>query len=102
LRHAAVLATAFLLVLASCAGPEQKVRGVVADVTGDLIRVERFTVVDSEGDRFEFVPAEGLIAFEHGAPLSHLVEHRRTGQIVEVVYSVADDGTLVAERVDDR
>ena len=88
--------------LASCGGPEQRVRGVVADVTGDLTRVERFTVVDASGARFEFVPAQGLTRFEHGAPLSHLVEHRRTGQIVEVVYTEADDGTLVAERVDDR
>lgn len=75
---------------------------MVSDVTGDLTRVERFTVVDSAGRRFEFVPAADLTRFEHGAPLSHLVEHRRTGQIVEVVYSEAEDGTLVAERVDDR
>jgi hypothetical protein len=72
----------------------------VIDVEGDLLTVDRFVVVTSEGERLVLVPAPS-VRFHDGAPLSHLTEHLRSGQAIEVRYRRLDDGTLSALRIDD-
>ncbi len=89
------------MLAAACGGDAvRSVRGQVVSVEGDLLSVESFVVVGDEGDRFTFVPEEGL-TFVGGVPLSHLQEHVRDGFPVLVDYEERSDGVLVATRVDD-
>jgi hypothetical protein len=97
-RAAAVVLAAALA--ASCGTDASRLRGVVVDVTGDLESVSAFEIVTGEGDRLVFVPGPDLNVFEHGAPLSHLAEHLRTGEPIRVTYAESD-GMLVAEIVED-
>jgi hypothetical protein len=75
-----------LAVMAACAGPEDRVTGVVIEVDGTLEEVRSFTIVTGDGDRMTFRPGPGVDRFEHGAPLPHLTEHLRTGEPIRVTY----------------
>jgi hypothetical protein len=94
------LLLAALLVVAACAGPQERVDGVVVAVDGDLAGVASFEIVTGTGERLAFVPDPGLDAFDDGAPLSHLAEHLRTGVRVRITYEERDD-RLVAVAVAD-
>ena len=85
---------------AACGGDEERVRGIVVDVQGDLSGVASFTIVTREGERVAFVPAPDLTRFDHGAPLTHLAEHLQTGDPVQVTY-VEEDGVVQAVMVED-
>lgn len=89
-----------LLVVAACAGPQDRVAGVVVAVDGGLAEVVSFEIVTADGERLEFVPAADLRTFDDGAPLSHLDEHLRTGVRVRVTYEDRD-GIRVAVAVSD-
>jgi hypothetical protein len=89
-----------LLMTGACAGPEQRVEGVVVAVDGGLAGVASFDIVTEAGSRLRFVPDEGVDSFAGGAPLSHLHEHLQTGSPVRITY-VDRDGVLVALVVDD-
>ena len=92
-----------MLLVAACGGSGDLVeRGIVVDVVtgGDVTSVERFVVLTPDGERFEFEPAPD-VRFHDGAPLSHLTEHLRNSDPVEVRYRELDDGTLAALRVED-
>ena len=69
------------------------------EVDGDLIETRSFVVLTEDGERFTFVPRDGL-RFTHGAPLSHLREHATIGTEVIVDYE-DEDGTLVAVELRD-
>ena len=77
---------AALLVVASCAGSEQRVDGVVVAVDGGLSGVSSFEIVTPDGARLHFVPGDGVDSFLSGAPLSHLNEHLQTGAPVRITY----------------
>jgi hypothetical protein len=101
LRRAAGLAAVLLvLIVAACGAANPTIRGIVVDVEGDLVDVERFTMVTEDGERLELEPAPD-VRFHDGAPLSHLTEHLRNGSPIDVTYRVLDDGTLAALRVED-
>ena len=99
-RLAAAILLAVAALASSCSPTDPSIRGVVVDVQGDLVDVDRFTVVTTDGDRMDFVPAPD-VRFHDGAPLSHLTEHLRNGEPIEVTYRTLDDGTLAAMRVED-
>jgi hypothetical protein len=88
------------ILTAACSSTDPTIRGIVIDVQGDLIVIDQFTVLTPDGDRLELVPAPD-VRFHDGAPLSHLSEHLRSGDPIEVVYRELDDGTLTAMRVED-
>lgn len=94
------LLAAAWFVVASCAGPQDRVDGVVVAVDGALDGVASFEIVTTSGDRLRFVPDTDLESFADGAPLSHLNEHLRTGVRVRVTYEERD-GTLLAVAVAD-
>lgn len=98
-RAAACLALV-AVVAGACAGPEQRVDGVVVAVDGGLSGVVSFTIVTPAGERLQFVPDEGVTNFDHGGPLSHLHEHLQTASPVRVTY-LDRSGTLVALVVSD-
>ena len=89
------------LLIASCGSSmSDEVTGIVTEVDGDLVTVERFVVVAPSSESFTFEPAPGLL-FDDRAPLSHLQDHVRSGEPVTVRFEVGDDGTLVAVEVGD-
>ncbi len=84
------------LVAAACGTDSGTVRGVVIDVSGNLDSITQFTVL-VEGEPIVFFPSPtGDYAF----PLSHLRDHLRSGEPVEVGYEVVD-GRPVATFLDD-
>jgi hypothetical protein len=89
-----------LLVVTACAGPQERVDGVVVAVDGGLSGVVSFEIVTETGERLALVPDPALDAFDDGAPLSHLAEHLRTGVRVRVTYEERND-RLVAVAVRD-
>lgn len=89
-----------LLVIAACAGPQDRVDGVVVAVDGGLGGVAGFEIVTTAGQRLGFIPDAGLESFADGAPLSHLNEHLQTGVRVRVTYEDRG-GVLVAVAVSD-
>ena len=96
---AAVVAAA--LALGACSGTDDTTAtGVVVDVVGDLTTVESFTLRLPDGTDSTFVPAAGVL-FHGTGNLSHLRDHLRSGEPVEVRYEELDDGTLSALQVDD-
>ncbi len=89
------------LVTASCSGTEtEEATGVVVDVTGDIVAVERFAIQTAAGDLLELEVAPGVV-FADGAPIGHLSEHLQTGAPVVVRYEVLDDGSRVVQAIDD-
>lgn len=88
------------VVAGACAGPEQRVEGVVVAVDGGLSGISSFTIVTPAGERLQFVPDEGVSTFDHGGSLSHLHEHLQTAAPVRVTYRERS-GSLVALVVGD-
>ena len=106
MRYVAVGVAVFLAVLAARTWlldrdpqPGESVEGIVLELEGDLTDVTSFVILDAGGERYTFVPAEGLTF--HGGPLSHLRDHITSGDAVFVVYERAVDGSLVAVEVSD-
>lgn len=96
------LAAALLVAAAACGGNGgSTVRGIVVDVEGDLQSgIASFVVRDNDGTRWMFEPAPGL-TFDGGGPLTHITSHMVAAERVEVQYTAAADGRLIAERVAD-
>lgn len=87
------VAAAVLALLPSDSG---QLTGIVIAVDGDLTEVRSFEVL-SDGERRVFEPApDGDFAF----PLSHLRDHLRTGDPIDVEYERVD-GVLLATHVSD-
>lgn len=76
------------------AASEGEVVGIVTEVTGDLVEIQSFVVLDANGDSHKFFPGEGMTVM--GAPASHLRDHVVSGAAVRVLYVKVDDGALVA------
>lgn len=73
------------------------VRGLVLEVeSGDILDLESLALEDEAGNELHFV-GEGFV----GETPSHLRQHALLGQPVTVHYRAAEDGTLIAVRVDD-
>ncbi|MGH8953226.1 MAG: hypothetical protein ACRDX9_17620 [Acidimicrobiia bacterium] len=91
--------TTLTLVLGACSVPDQvTVEGVVTAVDGDLTTVISFDIHTTDGDTIRLVPAPfGDFAF----PLPHLGSHMRSLDPVRVTYTTADDGTNLAQAIDD-
>ncbi len=82
-----------------CGGDEvgEHVEGTVIEVEGGLSGVDWFVLRTPEGDvRFEPSPD----ALFDGGPMSHLTDHLRSGEPVEVRYEVVDGTALALEVVD--
>ena len=70
---------------------------MVVDYQGDLVSVQSFKVLTTDGTELELVPAgEGDFAF----PLPHLREHLATGDPISVRY-IQDGVRYLAVAVDD-
>lgn len=87
------------LVLAACAGGDERVTGTVVAVEGDLTTVSAFSVQTDRG-LMVFVPADDLTGFVDGTSLTHLRDHLRDGHPVRVTFRV-EDGVNVAIAVED-
>ena len=91
------------LVVAGCSSSDgtdhgaETVTGVVTEVTGDLVTVESFVVLDDNGDSHLFTPEPGLLFY--GAPLGHLRDHVVTGQRVTVTFESSAYGGMTATLV---
>ncbi len=94
-----ILAVAILLTLVACGGRDST-RGVVIEVEGDLTEVTGFLLRLPDGSDLRLRPAAGIL-FHDDAPLSHLRDHLRSGEPVEVEYEVLENGTAVAYRIGD-
>jgi hypothetical protein len=92
-----------VLVVAGCSASgddghhEDTVSGVVTEVTGDLVTVESFVVLDDNGDSHLFTPEPGLLFY--GGPLGHLRDHVVTGQRVTVTFEPSAYGGMTATLV---
>jgi hypothetical protein len=96
-----VVVAGLWLVATSCSGTEtEEATGVVVDVTGDIVTVERFAIQTAAGDLLELEVAPGVV-FTDGAPIGHLSEHLQTGAPVAVRYEVLDDGSRVVVEIND-
>lgn len=85
------VAAAGLLLSLGCSQDSGTMRGIVVEVEGDLENVSGFSVL-VDGDVIEFSPSPaGTYAF----PLTHLREHLRTGEPVQVGWSRTEDGLVV-------
>lgn len=93
-----VAVVALAIALTACSGGLESVRGTIVEVDGDLASVSSFTIRSTGSETLTFVPVEGLL-FQNG-PLSHLTDHLRSGEQVDVTYEVEGE-TLVAVRVSD-
>jgi hypothetical protein len=96
-----VVVAGLWLVATSCSGTEtEEATGVVVDVIGDIVTVERFAIQTAAGDLLELEVAPGVV-FTDGAPIGHLSEHLQTGAPVAVRYEVLDDGSRVVVEIND-
>lgn len=88
-----------LAVLDACSAAEMStVDGIVTAVNGDLITVESFDVLSTDGETIRFVPAPfGDFDF----PLPHLSASVRSLEPVRVTYQTTDDGINLAEKISD-
>lgn len=73
--------------------------GVVIAVDGDLSEINSFSVVMSDGETLELVPAPGLL-FDGDEPLSHVRDHMVSGGPVAVEF-YQDGDNLVCVAVGD-
>jgi len=65
--------------------PIESATGVVIDVRGNLSSIESFVIVLADGSSLHLEPEPGILFDEEG-PLSHLRDHLRSGQPVEVEF----------------
>lgn len=96
LRRAAA-GVALLLTLGACSSGF-RFEGIVVAVDGDLVTVRSFDVRAPDGEVRRFVPDEE--ATFDGGPLTHIRDHLRSGEPVEVDY-VDRDGESLATDVRD-
>lgn len=82
-----LLVAAGALVAGGCQGTDE-VRGVVVSIEGELDNITAFELVLEDGTRLQF--DVGRDATFDGLPLSHLNEHRVSGDPVLVVYEEQD------------
>ena len=99
MRRLAVVA-AVLVALPACAGSDGRLTGTVVGFDAEGDTVVAFEVLADDGNRITFEVPETLTEFEHGGPLSHLLQHLQSGAPVQVTYH-RDGETYVADAVDD-
>ncbi|NNF63976.1 MAG: hypothetical protein HKN07_06920 [Acidimicrobiia bacterium] len=97
MRRLAALALAALLAV-GCSGGLESVRGTLIEVDGDLVAVKSFTIRSTGGETLMFEPSDGLL-FGTG-PLTHLSDHLRSGEPIDVTYKTEGD-RLIATAVAD-
>ena len=97
MRWLVAVAVAALLVV-GCSGGLESVRGTITEVDGDLVAVKSFTIRSTGGETLVFEPAEGLL-FGSG-PLTHLSDHLRSGEPIDVTYKT-ENNRLIATAVRD-
>ncbi len=68
--------------------------GTVIDVKGDLTAITLITLLTEDGEKVDFVPADGVL-FD-GGPISHVRDHLISGTPVKFEYRELDDGSLEA------
>ena len=68
--------------------------GTVIDVKGDLSTITLITLLTEDGERVDFVPADGVL-FD-GGPISHVRDHLISGTPVKFEYRELDNGSLEA------
>ncbi len=73
--------------------------GVVTEVTGDLVSIESFVVIDGAGNSHKFIPGQGMTVA--GGPASHLRDHLVSGERVKVLFHPGSNGELIADDVQD-
>jgi hypothetical protein len=91
---------ALVLVVAGCAGSDGRLTGTVVGFEASGDSVDAFEVLASNGNRITFQVPETLTEFEHGGPLTHLLQHLQSGAPVEVTYHREGDA-YVADAVSD-
>lgn len=102
---ATIAAVVLAAMAAACGGGEvsgergDSITGVVLEVDGSLRGIDGFTVLQQDGTEVVFEPAAGATFGDEG-PLSHLFDHLRNGERVEVEYT-SDSGSLIATHVGD-
>ena len=94
------MASALAFVMVACAGSDGRVTGTVVGFESSGDAVESFEVLAGNGNRLVFEVPETLTEFEHGGPLTHLLQHLQSGAPVEVTYHREGDA-YVADAVDD-
>lgn len=97
---AATFIAAWSLLTACGGGSEATVIGVVIEVTGDLTRVDEFTVRLADGTDRVIEPAPA-VRFHGDAAVTHLRDHLRSGAPVRITYEVLDDGRWIARGIQD-
>lgn len=97
MRRLLGVALAVLLVV-GCSGGLESVRGTITEVDGDLVAVKSFTIRSTGGETLVFEPAEGLL-FGTG-PLTHLSDHLRSGEPVDVTYKTEGNRLIATEVAD--
>lgn len=97
MRRLALTAALLAVLVSGCRSvPDDAMRGLVVEVSGDLNDVDSFTVL-VEDERIVFVPSpDGDYAF----PLAHLRDHLRSGEPVAVGWELVD-GEYIATSIDD-
>ena len=70
------------------------VTGTVIDVKGDLSTITLITLLTEDGEKVDFIPADGVL-FD-GGPISHVRDHLISGTPVKFEYRELDDGSLEA------
>lgn len=94
------LAAVTAMSLVGCAEtgfPADSVAGVVIEVTGGLIEIESFVVLDSSGDSHKFFPRDGMQVV--GSPVAHLRDHLISGERVRVMFYKDPSGSPIADDV---
>lgn len=96
-----ILALALItLILGGCTQRPQAdgtVTGLVVAVEGDLIDTRSFTILTDDGEVVMTPTDETVFRFAE----THLRDHLRSGEPVEVEYRSSEDGQLIPLMVDD-
>ena len=83
-----------------CSSNENPVIGVVTDVSGNLAGVESFELRTPDGRELTVDVTDGLL-FDGGPAISHLRDHLRSGEPIELEYATRPDGSLVVVAIRD-
>lgn len=98
--RALALVVVLAVAVAGCAGDDGRLTGTVVGFEASRDTVDNFEVLAENGSRITFEVPETLTEFEHGGPISHLLQHLQSGAPVRVTYH-RDGDRYVADAVSD-